>query len=952
MVDGTNGETENVDLSHVPLRKQFEYLNDATKAPLLRNEIMCLLSVQWVQQFERFVHSHSSLANAGSNVRPPPIDNGPLLDDPVTGELRSGLMEESDYKLVPIKSWNQLVSWCGSLQPPIERKVIEDGSLMPRPIVEVYPLAFNVFTFADRENYKEVALSRVESLSELKRRICETFAIDATDMAKVRLWGGPDNRSFSEFSVYEKQTLDHETSTRIDKTPLMHDKYIMVEEQVGGSWPNDAGREFGKHTISNSPSLYSPTVTFPGSWPSKRYEFSPERSKRTHGVTGLMNLGNTCFMNSALQCLSNTKPLTQYFLDGTYKSELNVDNPLGMHGDVAEAYGQVVNRVWRENEDSIPPRDFKYTIGQFAPQFVGYQQHDSQELAGFLLDGLHEDLNRIKKKPYMETPDYDGKISDAEFAEKLWSIHKARNDSVIVDHFQGQYKSTLVCPECEKVSITFDPYMYLSLPLPIQKKTWVSFTFVPSIDSKIHSKPIKETIMIKGDTSTIGDFKKAVAGKYGVPVKNLIVIEEFSNSIYKRFTNDDMIKDIGRNDIIFVFECLAEDKPLPKKVGLYSPTKRPVSDAPEAINIPVYLYRADEYRNPVLFTKPFFVTVVTKMTLTSLYDLLLEYIQRFIKIDVEKFVDASATFEEPESKNEMDSRDEQEPPSSDGDKPLFQIGIKTSDVATSPTYKPTLADDGSLTLDPQMTLCATFDKKTISELFSPGNSLFDDIIEVAPLQREDSRNETTDLNACFDEFSKEENLSEQDAWYCPQCQKHQQATKKLDIWKVPDILVIHLKRFSHSRYRRDKIENMIDYPITDLDLTAMVQGPQKDEVPLLYDLYAISNHMGGLGGGHYTAYAKNAIDGKWYDFDDSRVTEISEDSVRTHMAYMLFYQKRNSNSAKHKLVISPQELAQVIATPALSNPAANGSTTSMELFSDTDSTTAVIGDEIEERMTM
>ena len=69
----------------------------------------------------------------------------------------------------------------------------------------------------------------------------------------------------------------------------------------------------------------------------------------------------------------------------------------------------------------------------------------------FLLDGLHEDLNRIIKKPYTEVPDSNGR-PDEEVANDCWNIHKARNDSIIVDLFQGQYKSTLVCPECNKVS--------------------------------------------------------------------------------------------------------------------------------------------------------------------------------------------------------------------------------------------------------------------------------------------------------------------------------------------------------------------------------------------------------------------------------------------------------------------------------------------------------------------
>lgn len=160
-------------------------------------------------------------------------------------------------------------------------------------------------------------------------------------------------------------------------------------------------------------------------------------------------------MNSALQCLAHEPELTEYFLCGVFEKELNPDNPLGMHGAIAEAFGALLRRIWDPNPSttSYSPREFKVQLQRFAPQFSGYQQHDSQELVAFLLDGLHEDLNRVLKKPYVEKPDWEGggDVELARFAQKSWEGYMKRNDSVIVDLFQGQYQSTLVCPECKKV---------------------------------------------------------------------------------------------------------------------------------------------------------------------------------------------------------------------------------------------------------------------------------------------------------------------------------------------------------------------------------------------------------------------------------------------------------------------------------------------------------------------
>jgi len=128
-----------------------------------------------------------------------------------------------------------------------------------------------------------------------------------------------------------------------------------------------------------------------------------------------------------------------------------------MHGAIAEAFGDLLQRIWSPagNSTSYSPREFKSVLQRFAPQFSGYQQHDSQELVAFLLDGLHEDLNRVLKKPYVEKPDWEGggDVELVKLAQKSWEGYKLRNDSVIVDLFQGQYQSTLICPECQKVCL-------------------------------------------------------------------------------------------------------------------------------------------------------------------------------------------------------------------------------------------------------------------------------------------------------------------------------------------------------------------------------------------------------------------------------------------------------------------------------------------------------------------
>ena len=89
--------------------------------------------------------------------------------------------------------------------------------------------------------------------------------------------------------------------------------------------------------------------------------------------------------------------------------------------------------------------------------------------------------------------------------------------------------------------------------------------------------------------------------------------------------------------------------------------------------------------------------------------------------------------------------------------------------------------------------------------------------------------------------------------YCPGCKKHRQAIKKLDLWRLPEILVIHLKKFSYSRFMKNKLETYVDFPIDNFDLSPYL-AQRNGQSCNCYMLYAVSNHYGSMGGGHYTAF--------------------------------------------------------------------------------------------------
>ncbi|KAM6409858.1 ubiquitin carboxyl-terminal hydrolase 8 isoform 2-T2 [Rhynochetos jubatus] len=330
-------------------------------------------------------------------------------------------------------------------------------------------------------------------------------------------------------------------------------------------------------------------------------------------LTGLRNLGNTCYMNSILQCLCNAPHLADYF-NRNFQDDINRSNFLGHKGEVAEEFGVIMKALWTGQYKCISPKDFKITIGKINDQFAGYSQQDSQELLLFLMDGLHEDLNKAdNRKRYKE--ENNDHLDDFRAAEVAWRKHKQLNESIIVALFQGQFKSTVQCLTCHKKSRTFEAFMYLSLPL------------------------------------------------------------------------------------------------------------------------------------------------------------------------------------------------------------------------------------------------ASTSKCTLQE--------------------------------CLRLFSKEEKLTDNNRFYCSHCKTRRDSLKKIEIWKLPPVLLVHLKRFSYDGRWKQKLQTSVDFPLETLDLSQYVIGP-KNNVKR-YNLFSVSNHYGGLDGGHYTAYCKNAVKQRWFKFDDHEVSEISASSVKSSAAYILFY---------------------------------------------------------------
>ena len=547
----------------------------------------------------------------------------------------------------------------------------------------------------------------------------------------------------------------------------------------------------------------------------------------------------------------------------------------------------------------------------------------------YLLDGLHEDLNQIKVKPYVADLDFPQETVDVIMAKESWNNYLKRNLSIITDLFMGQFKSVITCPTCTKISTTFDPFLSWSVPISSKKKKFIEFKYVPYELGKL---PCQIKLEITAEICEIAQLKKVIAEYLGVK-SDAFNFYYISRSIEKaaedKITVKELRKKVKRSSYyeLFLIEKSPEELEIPNEslIEIYASFTHEEETS-----------WSSNYKR-TFFLRPFFFS--QKDTAETVHLKVFKYLRYYF-----------------ENSNKQIELEEESPIKSMTDEEAYKTVNAENACYTlswSPNYRGfdpcefcgkkycqgcKIEYSNEILLLDLMKKCKASSyssscnieievfwkpKKPFATSLAKSMNNFQPFskktgLELEENHKDEMEEEGLSLYDCLKLFGEPEQLDKDNQWFCSSCKEHKLAKKQMRVYKAPKYLIIHLKRFKakgsrsfYSSGNHGKATDLVRFPIKGLKLKDYVINLDRMEdysnenkknnmsADLLYDLYAVSNHSGGLGGGHYYAYAKNPYKNKWFCFNDSSVREMSENEVVTSGAYCLFYELREEKNEKN-----------------------------------------------------
>jgi len=733
-------------------------------------------------------------------------------------------------------------------------------------------------------------------------------------------------------------------------------------------------------------------------------------------VCGIKNHGNTCFLNSVIQCLNNIDQFAEYFVNESYRIDkkkhgklVNLKKTSGSDGEVSDALAILLRALWTGRYSSDLSLRFKTVLGRLAPQYEGWDQHDAQELLLWILDRTHEELNialanqsngksdanKLNSFARASLPRVKSPIgsdvlsnktipkSDEELARETLDKHLKQHHSFIHDLFQAQLKSCLTCRCCGKTSNTFDPFLLLSIPVPNtpMHSILVTVNFLDRIP-----KQVKLSIGMES-SATLRQVRDKISRLIRVPERNLVLLRLDAGNGLRELIRDttpliDLLHDLKEMLVVETpktTEVVLSTSSSNGRISVSPPPTSPSSSNSSSSMLTLVLVNQEGFSPGQLFGPLFSCCLPRDSSYFRIQMEILKTIRCLIRPNFRIRSSPSGFFfkQEEEEERLIDLTDDQDRsrnqrrPSSPLNR-MFKLRVvsanttPTTSLSSTSLYLPSDVEHPLFmpVVDEATAFCEEASYRgplhlmlVVEWSLEARDQMLVDLEEM-PTPEEDAsvslaENHSFHVNLldCLDLYFREEKLGLEDAWMCPNCKTHQPSLKKLSLWSMPDILILHLKRFKQtSSTFRSKLTTPVDFPVSQLDMTPYLEkrdtlkeksklvssettrnsnyffpsneftnhtnnknyssGRKKEWIPSpwqrrqkpsidsgLYDLIAVCNHSGGLQSGHYTASCKNPVDKHWYSFDDSKVYPMRENHVVSSNAYILFYQRRVRNQS-------------------------------------------------------
>ena len=802
-------------------------------------------------------------------------------------ELQSGLIEGRDYAVIPESVWNYLKDQKdieNNCVPIVRRYVPELGC------VEVHPTSLSFFEPTGSNSSKiPIFASKTAHFGTLRAALSSKYG--KKGCKDVRIWQGTNfSKVLSEWRC-DSKTFDEFEGLQLSVRMFSKEKEAEEARLRRRSLLNHVTGFFA-WVLGLLMSIVASVLCSLGLglWDEdEKYDQTVPDDGKVAGVCGLKNIGNTCFMNSALQCLSNTPSFTEYFANGKYKEAIE-----GAEGNwtIVETFGKLLERMWSKMYSCCDTTTFKRAFSARNKEFRGFAQQDAHEFLTLLFDNLDTDLKKLN--------------SDANV------------NTVVADTFEGQRCQSYECSECHWKSTSREPFTILSLPIPLVQhmvevvvvfedtlvpvKYGITYTDekIPTVGSaKAQLGNLSQThdlILVLDNGTAVGDkcllplnelsmyfYAVKKEASYDKDHKTLVYLENIANIPFHEDEEDADYEEGSEEES--GEEDENEDEEEDEKSAEESDEEEDEKEEEEGEKSGEETVTENALK-PVAVGFPIIFQLDTKEKESNSEE---------DNDDNDDMIDAASLYARVWDKTRIkgfkftQKGNEKYPFALFGvmsdSKSLVRISPNQSSKVNLGLFK---SGDGAAKIEVHWGDVKNIDDIGLFVAFKKDESF--DALE----DQQKKKNDNVTLDDCFDLFARKKPLS--NGFECPKCGKGVQGDENVEISRPPNALVVHLMRFNNNLR---KIDRPVDFELDSWSLkyvsdSAEDEGEGEGESETKeekYRLYGIVSHNGYYSNGHYVAYAQNRVNGKWYHFNDEKCEIVDEKSIDKDNAYILFYEK-------------------------------------------------------------